>query len=122
MDYLDPVCHQLLHKSCNETIKLVSIPEISTTTYFLIVLAICVPPIIALVIYEKEQARLVAEQPKGCRKLGMKIKTNLANEFDRKFSEGRPPSIEETSAEVCPSFSRFQKLSGKFTNLISGGE
>lgn len=99
MDYLDPVCHQLLHKSCNETIKLVSIPEISTTTYFLIVLAICVPPIIALVIYEKEQARLVAEQPKGCRKLGMKIKTNLANEFDRKFSEGRPPSIEETSAE-----------------------
>jgi len=73
--------------------------QISTTTYVLTVLAICIPPIIALVFYELEEARLRAEQPKGCRKLGLKIESNLLNEYDKKFSEGRPPSTEETSAE-----------------------
>jgi hypothetical protein len=75
------------------------IPIISTTTYVLTVLAVCIPPIILLIFYEREQARLRAEQPKGCRKLGMNIESNLLNEFDKKFSEGRPPSTEETSAE-----------------------
>jgi len=72
---------------------------ISTTTYVLAVLVICVPPIIALVFYECEEARLRAKQPKGCRKLGLRIESNLLNEFDEKFSQGRPPSTEETSAE-----------------------
>ncbi|TGO32843.1 hypothetical protein BHYA_0285g00120 [Botrytis hyacinthi] len=75
------------------------IPVISTTTYVLTILAICIPPIVLLVFYELEQARQRAEQPKGCRKLGLKIDSNLTNEFDPKFSEGRPPSTEETSAE-----------------------
>lgn len=75
------------------------IPVVSTTTYVLTILAICIPPIIALIFYEREEARLRAEQPKGCRKLGLKIDSNLKNEFDKKFSEGRPPSTEETSAE-----------------------
>ena len=65
------------------------IPVISTRTYVLTILAICIPPIIALVFYEREQARLRAEQPKGCRKLGLKIESNLLNEFDKKFSEVR---------------------------------
>ena len=73
--------------------------SIPTSTYVLTTLAICIPPIIALIFYEREQARLRAEEPKGCRKLGLKIESNLLNEFDRKFSEGRPPSTEETSAE-----------------------
>ncbi|KAH8592934.1 MOSC domain-containing protein [Bisporella sp. PMI_857] len=73
--------------------------SIPTSTYVVTVLAVCIPPIIALVFYELEQARLCAEQPRGCRKLGMKIESNLSNEFDKKFSEGRPPSTEETSAE-----------------------
>lgn len=75
------------------------IPVFSTQTYVLTCLAVCIPPIIALVIYELEQARLLAAQPQGCRKLGLKIESNLLNEFDKKFSEGRPPSTEETSAE-----------------------
>jgi hypothetical protein len=73
--------------------------SIPTTTYILTVLAICIPPIIALTVYELGEAKLRAEQPKGCRKLGLKIDSNLSNEFDAKFSEGRPPSTEETSAE-----------------------
>jgi hypothetical protein len=73
--------------------------SVPTTTYVLTILTICIPPIIALIIYELDEARLRAEQPKGCRKLGLKIESNLLNEFDKKFSEGRPPSTEETSAE-----------------------
>lgn len=73
--------------------------SIPTSTYIITILSICIPPIIALIFYEREQARLRAEEPKGCRKLGLKIESNLLNEFDRKFSEGRPPSTEETSAE-----------------------
>ncbi|CZT43864.1 related to MOSC domain protein [Rhynchosporium secalis] len=75
------------------------IPVLSTQTYVISVLAVCIPPIVALIFYEREQARLRAEEPKGCRKLGLKIESNLLNEFDKKFSEGRPPSTEETSAE-----------------------
>lgn len=74
-------------------------PVISTTTYVLTILAICTPPILLLTFYELEQSRQRAEQPKGCRKLGLKIDSNLTNEFDPKFSVGRPPSTEETSAE-----------------------
>lgn len=88
-DYYDLYYEQLLDL----------IPVVSTQTYVLTILAICIPPIIALIFYEREQARLLAEQPKGCRKLGMKIESNLTNEFDKKFAEGRPPSTEETSAE-----------------------
>jgi hypothetical protein len=73
--------------------------EIPTSTLVLIVLSICIPPIIALVFYEVDAAKTRAEEPKGCRKMGMKIESNLTNEFDKKFSEGRPPSTEETSAE-----------------------
>jgi len=78
---------------------LAQLPVISTTTYVATILTISSLLIGALIIYEREQARLRADQPKGCRKLGMKIESNLTNEFDKKFSEGRPPSTEETSAE-----------------------
>jgi len=94
-----------------------AIPVISTSTYVYSILAICIPPIIALFFYEKEQARLRAEQPKGCRKLGLKIESNLLNEFDKKFSEGRPPSTEETSAEWWRLKSEFLPL---FPTFCSG--
>jgi hypothetical protein len=75
------------------------IHQIPTTTFALIVLTICIPPIIALTFFEFEAAKARTKQPKGCKKLGLKIESNLTNEFDKKFSEGRPPSTEETSAE-----------------------
>jgi len=78
---------------------LARLPVISTTTYVATIVTVSSLLIGALIIYEREQARLRADQPKGCRKLGMKIESNLTNEFDKKFSEGRPPSTEETSAE-----------------------
>jgi uncharacterized protein YcbX len=78
---------------------LAELAKIPTSTFVIIVLSICIPPLIALFFYEHYEAKERAEQPRGCRKLGMKIESNLSNEFDRKFSEGRPPSTEETSAE-----------------------
>src|ERR1700722_19613766 len=79
---------------------LARIQQVSTSIFALIVLTICVPPIIALIFAELEAARVRSEQPKGCRKLGLKIESNLSNEFDKKFSLGRPPSTEQTSAEL----------------------
>jgi len=76
----------------------VPINQISTLTFTAIILAICIPPIVALVFFEIEAAKARSKQPKGCRKLGLKIESNLMNEFDKKFSEGRPPSTEQTSA------------------------
>jgi hypothetical protein len=78
---------------------LAQVQQASTSTFALLVLAICIPPVIALVFAETEATRVRSQQPKGCRKLGLKIESNLSNEFDRKFSLGRPPSTEQTSAE-----------------------
>lgn len=78
---------------------LAQIPEVQTSTYIIIVLSICIPPILALAFFEIEAAKLRSEEPKGCRKLGLKIESNLVNEFDKKFSRGFPASTEETSAE-----------------------
>src|SRR6202011_4396653 len=79
------------------------IPVFSTRTYVLTILAICIPPIIALIFYEREQARLRAEEPKGCRKLGLKIESNLLNEFDKKFSEVRftTATIPPIEVDMC---------------------
>lgn len=81
------------------SLALSKIPEVSTQTFVLSIIAICIPPLIGLYIFENEAAKLRAAEPKGCRKLGLNIESNLSNEFDKKFSEGRPPSTEETSAE-----------------------
>lgn len=80
-------------------LALEQIPELSTQTFVLTILGLCIPPLFALFIFENEAAKLRAAQPKGCRKLGLNIESNLTNEFDKKFSEGFPPSDEETSAE-----------------------
>jgi hypothetical protein len=73
--------------------------SIPTSTYVLTVLTLCLPFIFLLIIYEWEESILRKDYPKGCRKLGMNIDSNLSNEFEKSFSEGRPPSTEETSAE-----------------------
>jgi hypothetical protein len=95
-DYFDIYYEELLER----------IPVISTRTYVLTILAICIPPILALIFYEREQARLLAEQPKGCRKLGLKIESNLLNEFDKKFSE-----VRFTMPAFSPNYNRIMLTS-----------
>lgn len=78
---------------------LVELAKVPTSVFIVTILMIIGPPLIALYFYEVHEAKMRAEQPRGCRKLGMNIDSNLSNEFDKKFSEGRPPSTAETSAE-----------------------
>lgn len=73
--------------------------KVPTSVFVTVILSICLPPLIALFFYEQHNAKTQAEKPKGCKKLGMKIESNLANEFDANFSRGRPASTTETSAE-----------------------
>jgi hypothetical protein len=102
MTLLNPEYYQKLlndfSEQCIERLP-AQIHHVSTSIFALIVLTIRLPPIVALIFAELEAARVRSEQPKGCRKLGLKIESNLSNEFDKKFSLGRPPSTEQTSAE-----------------------
>ncbi len=73
--------------------------KVPTSVFITIILSICVPPLVALFFYEQHCSKTSAAKPQGCKKLGMKIESNLSNEFDANFSKGRPASTEETSAE-----------------------
>lgn len=76
-----------------------NLPDISTSTYILAILAILLPPLVLLIFFEYEASKQRSDQPKGCRKLGLRIDSNLTNEFDPKFSKGFPASLEKTSAD-----------------------
>src|SRR5450432_3870250 len=78
---------------------LAQLHQISMPAFAFIILTICIPPLIALIFSEAEAAKARLKQPKGCRKLGLKIESNLTNEFVQKFSQGHPASTERTSAE-----------------------
>jgi len=102
MIFFNPECDQ---QSLNDFFEqyieqlMAQVQQVSTSTFSLLILAICILPIAALIFAEIEAARARSKQPKGCRKLGLKIESNLLNEFEKKFSLGRPPSTEQTSAE-----------------------
>jgi hypothetical protein len=92
-------CRDVLEQYSEPVVHYLS--KISTITFVLTALAICAPPIVALIFYELAESGVRVAQPAGCRKLGLKTKSNLQNEFDKKFSEGGggAPSKEPTSAE-----------------------
>lgn len=62
---------------------------------YITLLLICAPLVIALYVYQSNASKVRDEQPKGCRKLGIKTKSNLSNEFDKKFASGWPLSTNE---------------------------
>ncbi|KFY44913.1 hypothetical protein V495_03199 [Pseudogymnoascus sp. VKM F-4514 (FW-929)] len=69
--------------------KLLStVADVPTPALF-VTLLLCVPLGIALCV---NAAQPREEHPKGCRKLGIKTKSNLSNEFDKKFASGWPLS------------------------------
>ncbi len=68
--------------------------ELSVGTYLLIVLSLCLGPIIALVLFDISNWRVARSKPKGCRKLGLRVESNLADEFDPKYAEAREPGKE----------------------------
>lgn len=67
--------------------------------FFVTLLLMCVPLVTAIYIYASNATNLRENQPKGCRKLGIKTKSNLSNEFDKKFALGWPLSTSEAPAK-----------------------
>ena len=58
-----------------------------------------IPTAIALV-YQFRQRRQNASVPKGYRRLGLRGKSNIADEYDDKYAEGSTPKIDETVGKV----------------------
>lgn len=67
--------------------------------YLLIVLPLCLGPIIALVLFDISTWLAARLEPKGCRKLGLRVTSNLADDFDKKYTEGGPPGKDENGNE-----------------------
>ena len=73
--------------------------ELPLGTYLLIILPLCLGPIIALILFDFSTSRAARSEPKGCRKLGLRVTSNLADEFDKKYAEGGPPGKDENGNE-----------------------
>ncbi|ELR09450.1 hypothetical protein VC83_01899 [Pseudogymnoascus destructans] len=72
-----------------------TVADLPVAALFITLLLICAPLIIALGVYVSNAAKAKEDQPRGCRKLGIKTASNLCNEFDKKFALGWPLSTSE---------------------------
>lgn len=97
IEYLSEVASEYYH--IYHAQLLAELSKVPTSVFVTAILALCLPPIIALAVFEQHNAKCMVPKPLGCKKLEMKIGSNLSNEFDESFSRGRPASTEETSAE-----------------------
>ncbi|KAI9877247.1 MAG: hypothetical protein M1830_004428 [Pleopsidium flavum] len=70
--------------------------QLSLGTCLLVILPLCLGPIIALVLFDFSTRRAEHLEPKGCRKLGLRVKSNLADEFNKKYAEGIDQSKDGT--------------------------
>ena len=73
--------------------------EVSMHLYVLIIFVTCITPIITVFALELSSRRAQAVQPKGCRKLGLRIRSNLADEFDEKYEQGTAPGKDKDGEE-----------------------
>ncbi len=74
--------------------------QLTLGTYLLVVLPLCLGPIIALVLFDFSTRRAERLEPKGCRKLGLRVKSNLADEFDKKYAEGAESGKDKSGNEL----------------------
>ncbi|KAI9817904.1 MAG: hypothetical protein M1832_004524 [Thelocarpon impressellum] len=65
--------------------------EVSLHVYILVIFTFCITPILALFVLELSHYRDKTVNPRGCRKLGLRIQSNLADEFEKKYEEGVGP-------------------------------
>ena len=61
--------------------------EVSLHLYVLIIFTFCVTPILALFALEVSARRERATSPRGCRKLGLRVASNLADEFESRYHD-----------------------------------
>lgn len=64
-------------------------------TYLLIVIPLCLGPIIALAFFDFSTRRAERLKPRGCRKIGLRGESRLADEFDTKYAEGSDAGKDE---------------------------
>ncbi|KAI9761089.1 MAG: Dihydroxyacetone kinase 2 [Chaenotheca gracillima] len=74
--------------------------EVSLSTYFFIIFTCCVCPVLALFSFELSAYTARTSQPKGCRKIGLRVKSNLADEYDEKYVEGGPAGKDENGEDA----------------------
>lgn len=74
--------------------------ELPLGTYLLLVLPLCLGPIIALILFDISTERAAQSEPKGCRKLGLRVRSNLADEFDKKYANGEPAGKDKSGNEL----------------------
>ncbi|KAI9714638.1 MAG: hypothetical protein M1812_006303 [Candelaria pacifica] len=63
------------------------------------ILLILLTPILVLVALERENRRTQRSEPKGCRKLGLRIRSNLADQYDPKYLKGGPAGQEKDGSQ-----------------------
>ncbi|KAH0551319.1 hypothetical protein GP486_007435 [Trichoglossum hirsutum] len=69
--------------------------ELSYRTALAVISTTCLGPIIALLAFEILSRRSKQLAPKGCRKLGLRVESNLADQYDSKYDDGGPPDSHE---------------------------
>jgi hypothetical protein len=65
--------------------------QLSNRAALSIIFTTCLGPIVALLAFELLSRRSKQFAPKGCRKLGLRVKSNLADQYDSRYDDGGPP-------------------------------
>ena len=73
--------------------------EAPVLAMFVMMLSIFVTLLITLCVYKFNVAKDREEQPRGCRKLGLTTESNLSNEFNENFAQGRLVGTGEVSTD-----------------------
>ncbi|KAI9774664.1 MAG: hypothetical protein M1840_002913 [Geoglossum simile] len=65
--------------------------HLSNPAALTLIFTTCVGPVIALLLFELLTRRAQQLAPAGCRKLGLRATSNLADQYERKYAGGGPP-------------------------------
>lgn len=78
------------------------IPKVNSTTGYIVVVSLCFVPAFILVLIHLSDLSNGKVEPRGCRKLGLRIPSNIADEHDPQYAKGlkEPPKGQKNIAEV----------------------
>lgn len=62
--------------------------ELSYANYFVVVYGLCLIPALAIALFALKDRWTEGKEPRGCRKLGLRAQSNLADERDAKYGMG----------------------------------
>lgn len=87
----------------NEGSRLLAIvPQDVTSRWLFALIALSTLPLVLLAIYERDQALTRAKHTKGCRRLGLKAGSNLADQFAENVHEAPPDQWRVKSLWIYP--------------------